>query len=194
MEFLAGVARASIALFIIVDPLGLIPIFIALTYDRSPDERRAILSNSVLVGFALLVVFTFTGTGILNLFGITLSDLRIAGGILLLVLALHIIIEAHYGQDTGVRPGVVPLAIPLLVGPGAITTTIVFIQSYGLWVTLTAVTLTLAVSFGILRYVGFFYKILGKTGSDVIAKIMGMLLAAIAVQFIRLGLQEIFHF
>ena len=193
MPDLIPLIKATTALFIIIDPIGLIPIFMALTQDFSPKERREIINQAILVGFVLMVLLAFTGTGILALFGISISDFRIAGGILLLVLALRIISEAHYGESAGDRPGVVPLAVPLLVGPGAITTTIVYIGTYGLWITLGAVVITFLISLIIFRYVDILFRILGKTGSDVIAKIMGMLLAAIAVQFIRQGLTDIFH-
>lgn len=193
METLASFARATVALFIIIDPLGLIPVFLALTHDASPEERRAIFDRAAAVAFFLLLVFAFTGTGILKLFGITVGDFEIAGGILLLVLAMRIISEAHYGVEGEVRAGVVPIAVPLLVGPGAITTTIVLIGLYGLWITVAAVVASFAASALIFRYVNVLYRLLGKTGSDVIAKIMGMLLAAIAVQFIRQGVQEVFN-
>ena len=191
---LVPLLKATTALFIIIDPIGLIPIFMTLTQGYAEEERRAIFSRAALVALVLLLLLTFTGTGILSLFGITLSDFKIAGGILLLVLALRITNEAHYGESSGGRPGVVPLAVPLLVGPGAITTTIVLIGTYGVWITFAAVMLDFVIIYLIFRYVGFLYKYLGETGSDVIAKIMGMLLGAIAVQFIRQGLQEVFHF
>ena len=194
MPFLGPLIKATTALFIITDPVGLIPVFMALTHDFTPEERKATLSHATLVGLVLLLILAFTGTAVLKLFGITISDFKIAGGILLLVLALRIISSAHYGEATSARPGVVPLAVPLLVGPGAITTTIVFIGLYGLWITVAAVLITFGVSFLIFRFVGVLYRVLGETGSDVIAKIMGMLLAAIAVQFIRQGIQEVFHF
>jgi len=192
MSFLK-LLKSTTALFIVTDPVGLIPIFMALTHGTAPDERRAIFTKAVLVGFLLLVIFTFAGTGILSLFGITTDDFKIAGGILLLVIALRIIIGVRYGEIGGGRPGVVPLAVPLLVGPGAITTTIVLIGTYGPWITFTAVVITFALSFFIFRYITVLYRYLGKTGSDVIAKIMGMLLAAIAVKFIREGMQGVFH-
>jgi len=193
MAFVSPLVKSAIALFIITDPLGLIPIFMALTQSFTPEERRKTLSQATLVALLLLLVFAFTGTGILKLLGIAIEDFQIAGGILLLVIALQIVNSAHYGQAAGARPGVVPLAIPLLVGPGAITTTIVLIGLYGLWITVAAVLVTFAVSFLIFRFVGRLYRVLGETGSDVIAKIMGMLLAAIAIKFIREGIRAAFH-
>lgn len=193
MAGITPLLKSIAALFIILDPIGLIPVFLAVTLDYKPAEKQAILTRATLVALILLLIFTFTGTGILSLFGITISDFKIAGGILLLVIALRIINEAHYGEPAG-GSGVVPLAVPLLVGPGAITTTIVLIGLYGLWTTVAAVLLTFAVIFIIFRSANLIFRILGNTGSDVVAKLMGMLLAAIAVQFIRQGIQAIFRF
>lgn len=192
MVIIAPLLKAVAALFIILDPIGLIPVFLALTISYTPEERQDILNRATLVAFVLLLIFTFTGTGILRFFGISISDFKIAGGILLLVIALRITNEAHYGQPGG-GTGIVPLAVPLLVGPGAITTTIVLIGTYGLWITVAAVLVTFAIIFAIFRWAGLLYKVLGNTGSDVVAKLMGMLLAAIAIQFIRQGIQEVFH-
>jgi multiple antibiotic resistance protein len=193
MPFLTALLKASVTLFIIIDPIGLIPIFMALTHGCTSEERSSIFRKAALVALLLLLLFTFTGKGILDLFNITISDFKIAGGILLLVIALNITLQAHYGETSAGQAGVVPLAVPLLVGPGAITTTIVLIGTTGLWVTFTAVVINFLVAFIIFRYVGVFYRYLGRTGSDVIAKIMGMLLAAIAIQFIRQGIQEVFR-
>ena len=192
MENLIPLLQATAALFIILDPIGLIPVFMAVTQTYSPEQRLATLSKATLVALVLLVVFTFAGAAVLRFFGITVNDFRIAGGILLLVIALRIVGEAHYGVPEG-GSGIVPLAVPLLVGPGAITTTIVFSGTYGLWITLSAVLIAFAVMFVIFRYVNFLFKMLGRTGSDVIARLMGMLLAAIAIQFVRQGIQEVFH-
>ena len=192
MAIVGPLLKSVAALFIILDPIGLIPVFLAVTLNYSPQERRTVLTRATLVALGLLLVFTFVGTGILRFFGISINDFKIAGGILLMVIALRIINEAHYGE-TGGGSGVVPLAVPLLVGPGAITTTIVLLETNGLWITLAAVLITFGIIFIIFRSVGFLYRILGNTGSDVVAKIMGMLLAAIAVQFIRQGIQAIFH-
>ena len=193
MSSLAALLKSATALFIVTDPLGLVPIFMALTQGATPNERRAIFSRATFAGFMLLLLFAFAGTGILSLFDITPSDFKIAGGILLLVIALRIVSEAHYGEPGGGRAGVVPLAVPLLVGPGAITTTIVLLRTYKLPVTLGAVVITFALSFLIFRYANVLYRYLGRTGSDIIARIMGMLLAAIAIKFIRQGVQEVFH-
>ena len=192
MENLVPLLKACAALFIILDPIGLIPVYMAVTQTYSPKQRLAVLSRATLVALILILIFTFAGAAVLRFFGISVNDFRIAGGILLLVIALKIVGEAHYGLPEG-GSGIVPLAVPLLVGPGAITTTIVLSDSYGLWITFTAVLICFAAMFVMYRYVNFLFKILGRTGSDVVARLMGMLLAAIAVQFIRQGIQQVFH-
>lgn len=184
--------KSVAALFIILDPIGLIPVYMAVTQTYSPEQRLSVLSRATLVALVLILVFTFAGAAVLRFFGISVNDFRIAGGILLLVIALRIVGEAHYGILDG-GSGIVPLAVPLLVGPGAITTTIVLSDAYGVWITVAAVFICFIVMFVMFRYVNLLFKLLGRTGSDVVAKLMGMLLAAIAVQFIRQGIQDIFH-
>lgn len=188
-----NLVQATIALFVIIDTLGSMPIFLALTNGQTLQERRAVFAKATIVAYLLLIFFAFGGRAILRVFGMTVSDFKIAGGILLLVIALQIINEAHYGDSSETTSGVVPFAVPLMAGPGAITTTIVLMESYGTEVTMGAILINFIVSFMIFRYVTVIFGLIGKTGSDVIAKIMGMLLAAIAVQFIRQGIQELFY-
>jgi multiple antibiotic resistance protein len=193
MSIVFAILKATVALFIIIDPIGLIPVFMSLTHDLTGEVRTSIFRRAFFVAFVFLLLFALAGTGILTLFGITINDFKIAGGILLLIIALRIINEAHYGQETGRAIGVVPLAVPLLAGPGAITTTIVLLGSYGLWITLAGLVISFALTYLIFRFVNLFFRLIGKTGADVVAKIMGMLLAAIAIQFIRQGLEAVFH-
>jgi len=188
---LADLAKATVALLIVVDPVGLLPVVVALTRRATPQARRALLSRAVGVGLLLLLGFTLAGVYVLDLFRITLNDFKIAGGIVLLIVALALVTTGHVeGREEG--SGLVPLATPLLTGPGAITTSIVFLGRYGPAVTLVAIVLTFAITWVVMQYSTVILRVLGETGSDVIARIMGMLLAAIAVQFIREGVQAIF--
>jgi len=182
--------RAIIALFIIVDPLGNIPIFIGLTEKIEPKQRRKIYNIAVLVGFVLLLVFAFVGQEIFNIFGLSLSSFEIAGGILLLIISIRILVSGGLHDDSEASPenlGAVPIAMPLLVGPGAITTTIFNLQAYGTITAIIAVVVVLTVSWVILRFINQVYRILGKTGSLVIARVMALLIAGIAVQYILTG-------
>jgi multiple antibiotic resistance protein len=120
---------------------------------------------------------------------INLDDFRIAGGLLLLVMSFFILIRGHFTEIVpGEDPGAVPLGCPLLVGPGAITTAMVFIGLYGMGITLAAVAVNFIIS-GLVLYFGeWIYDKIGKTGSMIIAKVMAIMLAAIAVKFIRVGI------
>ena len=188
MDFISELTRAFIALFIIVDPFGNIPIFVGLTENINDAQRKKTYNTAILVGFALLLVFAFTGQGILSLFGLSIYSFEVAGGILLLIIAIRILISGfHESTESPESLGAVPIAIPLLVGPGAITTTIFNLQAYGIIITISAVVVVLALTWVILRFINDFYKILGKTGSIVIARVMALLIAAIAVQYILTG-------
>jgi len=126
LDFITDLSRAAIALFIIVDPFGNIPIFEGLTGNISDDQRKKVYNTATLVGVALLLVFAFTGQEIFALFGLSIYSFEVAGGILLLIVAIRILITGtmHENVESPESLGAVLIAIPLLVGPGAITTTI----------------------------------------------------------------------
>ena len=189
MDFITDLTRAVIALFIIVDPFGNIPIFVGLT-EKIPDaQKKKVYNTATLVGMALLLVFAFTGQEILSLFGLSIYSFEVAGGILLLIIAIRILITGsmHENVESPESLGAVPIAIPLLVGPGAITTTIFDLQAYGVVIAILAVLVVLSLTWVILRFINGIYKFLGKTGSLVIARVMALLIAAIAVQYILTG-------
>ncbi len=190
MDFISELIKAAIALFIIVDPLGNIPIFVGLTENMADNQRKKVFNVATLVAFVLLLVFAFTGNEILTIFGISIESFEVAGGILLLIIAIRILISGsmHEHAETPESVGAVPIAIPLLVGPGAITTTIFNLQVYNTAVTIAAVVIVLSITWVILRFIGRIYRFLGKTGSIVIARVMALMIAAIAVQYILTGI------
>ena len=189
MDFITEFIKASIALFIIVDPLGNIPIFVGLTEKLGETQRQRVFNVAILVGVVLLLVFAFTGLEILNIFGLSIYSFEVAGGILLLIISIRILISGsfHEGAESPESIGAVPIAMPLLVGPGAITTTIFNLQAYGIMVTILAVVVVLAVTWVILRFMHRIYRFLGKTGAIVIARVMALFIAAIAIQYILTG-------
>ncbi len=194
-DFLVSLAQAIIALFVVVDPFGNIPIFIGLTEKIPKEKEHRTYNVAVLVGFVLLLIFAFTGQEIFYLFGISISSFEIAGGILLLIIAIRILVNDNNTQEHLESPesiGAVPIAMPLLVGPGAITTTILNLQSFGTLVTVLAVIVVLSIAWIIFRYINRVYGFLGKTGAMVIARVMALLIAAIAVQYIVNGVTTLF--
>jgi multiple antibiotic resistance protein len=191
-DIVFNLAKAAIILFIIVDPLGNIPVFMGLTEKMTELQKRKVFDVATLVSFILLLVFAFTGQEIFLIFDISIYSFEVAGGILLLIISIRILFSGgfHENLESPESVGAVPIAIPLLVGPGAITTTILNLQAYGVIVTATAVFVVLILTWVILRFIGSIYRFLGKTGSLVIARVMSLLIAAIAVQYIIIGLEH----
>ncbi|MEM2111982.1 MAG: MarC family protein [Candidatus Bathyarchaeia archaeon] len=186
-----GLIRAIISLFIIVDPFGNIPIFISLTENMNKGQMKKVFNIATLIGVILLLAFAFAGQQIFNYFAISLQSFMIAGGILLLIIAVRILIVGGW-EERAVSPesvGAVPIAVPLLVGPGAITTTIFNLQTFGIIVTIISVLIVFVIVWLILRFIEPIYSVLGKTGSLVIARVMALLIAAIAIQYILEGVK-----
>ena len=190
IDLAVNLAKAIIVLFIIVDPFGNIPIFMGLTEKMTDPQKRKVFNIACLVGFILLLVFALTGQEIFMIFGISIYSFEVAGGILLLIISIRILISGNLSEnaDSPESLGAVPIAMPLLVGPGAITTTIFSLQSYGVAIAALSVLIVLILTWVILRFMNSVYKVLGKTGSLVIARVMALLMAAIAIQYILNGL------
>ena len=191
--FLLDLLKATVALFVIVDPLGLIPIFARLTKPMSLDEKRKVFRTAAVVGSVLLAVFALVGQEVLLLFGISLESFQIAGGLVLLLLSIEIIFRGERFDKLALvsaeETAVFPIAFPLLVGPGAITLTMISIQSSGIMVALTAILIVMFASWVVLRQTDRIYRLLGRTGAAVIARIMSLFIAAIAVQYVLAGIQ-----
>jgi len=193
MLFLPELAKGTIALFIVVDPLGNVPIFIGLTENVKETERKKTFRTATITGLILLFAFALAGQQILLLFGISLYSFMVAGGILLLIVAIRLLIAGGWREilESPESVGAVPIGCPLLVGPGAITTTILNLQSSGMVVTILSVLITFVIVWFILRFIDPIYHFLGKTGSLVITRVMALFIAAIAVQYILQGTKNI---
>lgn len=185
--------QSVVTFLLVIDPPGLVPVFLALTRGMGQNERIQLLNKSVLVGFILLVVFTIFGSTILWLFGIDVHDFRVAGGLLLLVVSLQIIFSNQEKDINITNPGVVPFATPLMVGPGAVTATIVLSGTVGIYTTLLAGLLAFFVTYTILFFGKKLFDFLGKDITDVITKVIGLILTAISIRYIRDGLVGIFE-
>ena len=184
-----NLAKAILVLFIIVDPFGSIPIFMSLTEKMPENQKKKVFNTATLVGFILLLAFAFAGQEIFSIFGVSIFSIEVAGGILLLIIAIRILVSGRVTEmdESPESVGAVPIAMPLLVGPGAITTTIFNLQAYGVVVTALSVFVVLILTWVILRYISKVYHFLGKTGALVIARVMALLIAAIAIQYVLFG-------
>ena len=187
-----GVLEAFVTLFVIMDPVGSLPIFMSLTKGMPLKEIKRNVDRAVFVAGVLLFVFLFLGLRILNFFGIKLNSFQIAGGIILLIIGILYVFGAslkyvkHHGADLSV-----PIGTPLLTGPGTIVTTMILVKENGTLVTVIAAFLALLATWIILMQGSRLYKILGEHWTDVISRVMGIVLAAIAVRFITEGVLSI---
>ncbi len=179
-------------------------IFAALTKDATSAERFTLATRGVLVATGILVAFAFLGEGILSLFGITIPALRTAGGILLLLIAIDMVFARHSGatgttseEDVEARArndiSVFPLAMPLLAGPGAISAVVLLTAGQGLggdfWIVLLALILIMVAAWVTLLLAIPIQRLLGLTGLAVVSRVVGILLAALAVQFLFDGVK-----
>lgn len=192
----------AVALFVTIDPIGVVPLFIALTQDMSAAEKRRTAVRAVLIAFGLLALFGLLGEAVLGAVGISMSAFRIAGGILLLLLAIDMLFEKRTerrdrqaGGADRPDPTVFPLATPLVAGPGALAAMVLFAgQVSGNPAGLVVLHLILAGVLGLTLVLflaaGWIGRMLGRTGVTVITRLLGMLLAALAVQFVLDGLAE----
>lgn len=190
---------AFATLFVVIDPIGMLPIFVALTQGMSDAERRSIAIRACTVAIALLFAFAFLGEALLGFVGISMPAFRIAGGILLLITALDMLFERRTKRredqaEDRPDPSVFPLALPLIAGPGAIATVILLMgQSDGSALQISAylgiTVLVVAMVFLLFLIAGPIERLLGKVGINVVTRLLGMLLAALAVQFVLDGLR-----
>ena len=164
--------------------------FAGLTEQMDREEKLKTFRTITYAGALLLLIFALAGQQLLLLFGISLQSFMIAGGMLLLLLSVEILLRGERVQKSpGEDVGIVPIAFPLLVGPGAITTTMISIQSYGLGVAIPSILIVMFLTRVVLRLTDRINLLLGRTGSAVVARVMAVL-HSIAVRFIIAGIQS----
>jgi len=182
-----------IPLFVAIDIIGVLPIFIGYTQDISPDVRKKFVIEAIITAFSVAVIFLISGKLILSFLGITIDDFRIAGGIILLILSINDIMSAsQHRRNPGKDIGIVPLGIPLVIGPAALTTILILVDNFGYLATILSMTLNFLIVILVLFNAQWLLKLIGKGGSRAFAKIASLLLAAIAVMMIRVGVINIF--
>ena len=194
-RFFEDLIRSTIALFVVIDPIGSVPLFIIITQKMEIAERASVTKTAIITAAGLLFVFAAAGTQILSIFGITISSFMVAGGVLLFIVAIELLTHGEWrfgGAGAQGESGVVPLAFPLLAGPGAITAVIISFQTAGLVVAAISIVLVIGVTYVVLRHVDKIYKVLGRRGSIIVTRVFAVLIAAIAIQFIVDGAKALF--
>ena len=203
MDSLGFFVAVTVSVFAIVDPLGTLPFFVALTERYDAADRRVIMTRAVVVLGVILTTFALVGRFLFAAFGFTLAAFEIAGGILLFLVAYDML----NGEIAKTRLGpqdqadalarrdeisVVPIGIPLLAGPGAISTVMIYVGSAGtdlidILATFVAIAVTTAATYVIFRYGHRILRVLGRVGAMAITRVLGLLLAAVGVQFVLDG-------
>ncbi|WP_412061720.1 MarC family protein [Rubrivirga sp. IMCC45206] len=203
-DFVAALVAAFLPLFVAINIPGILPLYIGMTETFSRDDRRQLLVRALLAAAVLAVLMLFAGQIIFDTLGITLNDLRVGGGIILLVIAVT---DLAFGDTKDRRGGskkeraklhdhapdepvdlpVVPLGIPLIIGPGAITTILISDGQFGWVVTLVSILLNMTLVFITFTFGPAILKLAGRGTSKAIAKVASLFLAAISVAMIRAG-------
>lgn len=208
MAYIDIIAHAFATLFVVIDPIGLAPMFMSLTTGADAKSRHLIARRATLTAAAILILFALLGKQLLLWMGITLPAFQIAGGIMLFLLALEMLFErrterrAQQVSDSHHEPAqpaddvsVFPLATPLIAGPGAAATMILLMGRHPGDYTAQAVVIGVMISVLLLTYVLFrlagpFERLIGDTGIKVITRLLGVVLGALAVQFVLSGLAD----
>lgn len=203
---IAFLIYAFSSLFAIVSPVGGVVTFVSLTSDMTREEKNIVATKSVILACIIAIFFAISGKMILNFFGVSIDSLRVAGGILLFVVAFDMILAKVSRESITDKEidksshrsdiWIFPIALPLLTGPGTITTIIVLMGSAASilqnGVVLLAIVLTFAITWAFFHFSRRIYKFLGYTGMLVFTRLMGLLLAAMAVNFITMGIWNIY--
>jgi multiple antibiotic resistance protein len=192
MEALKPYILSFIPLFVAVDAIGNIPIFLSLVEGSSKTQRHKIILDAVMTATLVAVIFMFLGRWVFSLLGITIPDFQIAGGALLFVIAVRLLLpgaqKSALTSSHDKDMGVFPLGTPLITGPAVLTTTLMMMNSFGALVTLVSLILNMFFVWITLVKTDAIIKMIGQSGTRAFSKIMYILLAAIAVMMIRHGI------
>ena len=196
--YIAPYIESFLPLFVAINPMGIIPIYLSVTENLPAADRRRLTLQAMLTAVGLSVLILFAGQLIFSLLGITVNDLRVGGGLILLVLSISNLIfgdfrrrdptEGDEGTEDATSVGIVPLGIPLIVGPAAITSILVSREAYGYIPTLGSLIVNMGLVFLTLVASPYVGRVTGAAGSRAIAKVASLFLAAISVAMIRAGI------
>ena len=181
-----------IPIFVAIDVLGILPLFIGMTRELDSTRKKKLIRDATFTAGALALIFTITGKFIFQFLGITENDFRSGGGIILLVLSITDLLFSSDTQRTPVKElGIVPIGIPLIMGPAALTSVMIITDQFGYLLTILSLILNLIIVLIVLRNSDLLLKYLGNGGSRAVAKIASLFMTAIAVMMIRVGIMNI---
>jgi len=178
--------HAFVTLLVIMDPFGGLPVFMTLTKDYSEERAKHSAHRAARVSLILLTVFVFIGEGILKFFGISIFSFQVGGGLILLLIGLLYVLDITLGDAKDYSKDIViPMATPLIAGPGAITAIILLVAQYGTWVPLMAMLVNLLIFWAAMYYARYIRRFIGEQGLEIMSRIMGLLLVALAIEMIH---------
>jgi MarC family membrane protein len=185
---------AVVLLFLVADPIGNIPIFISALREVPPERRTRVILRECFIAFCVLALFVFTGRAALDLIGLSEVSLQMGGAVVLMLVALRMVFptpEGVFGQPTGGEPFIVPLAVPALAGPSALATVLLFVaESPGRkWEWIAAIAVVMGASALVLAFAERIQKLVGERVTVAFERLMGLVLAAIAVELLLRGIK-----
>jgi multiple antibiotic resistance protein len=190
---LAIILTLTISLFFILDPFASLPAFLSVTKGLEESEVKSYANKAVIVAAILLFVFMFLGSDLMSVFGITMESFRVAGGMILVLMGIETVFgyKMHGSNDDSAAAWVI-IATPILTGPGVITASVIFSSQYGIANVMIAGLLALLITWVILRMSTVIMKIIGQQVIGIVSKIIGLLIAAMGVEYILRGATEWF--
>lgn len=196
LDIFGDLTKSVVTLLVVIDPIASVPVIMTLTSKMGARQRASISNVTIITVAILLFVFAFVGNAIFSVFGISIFSFMIAGGVLLFIVAIELLTHGEWrfgSQSLEDESGIVPLAFPLLAGPGALTLVILSFETYGSLITVLSIIIVLGITYAVLRLVGPIYRLLGKRGSMIVTRIFAIIVAAFAVQFVIDGIKQTFH-
>ncbi len=180
-----------IPIFVAMDAIGILPMFIGFTEHLKNKEKQRIINQSIITAFLIGMVFLFLGKWIFKILGVQVSDFKIAGGAVLLAISLKDILQFERNRRLSSETmGAMPIGTPLVVGPAVLTTIIILLDTYGPFMTVLSFVINLVITWIVFYYAATISHFLGKAGSKAVSKIAALLLAAIAVMMMRKGIVD----
>jgi len=193
---LSDFLHVFVPMFVIVDPFASLALFMSLTSHMNPENVKKTINESVLYGFIILIFFTFAGIYVLEFFGISIGALEIAGGLLMLFVGIEMVREgdkprvSKKGEEVEEEigdVGLVPLATPMLAGPGAISLVIILMETYSWVLVIISLVIVFAIVYAFFFFSSKLYRLIGLKGSRAFTRILGLLVTAFAIQYILNG-------
>ena len=180
-----------VMLFVVLDPVGILPYYQAIASRLPEHERPRLLKTALAAALSMLLLFTFIGDVLFKILGVRIEDFQVAAGIILLIYAIASLFEIHIGavREAGESLAIVPLATPLLAGPGSISTLLYIKYTYGAGYAVASAVVNIALAYPILASGNYIVRLLGRHGALFIDKFMSLILAGFAIAIIREGVE-----